>query len=250
MAQEPLVTFIRAHRDAIAPIPADKSALGTLPAAAFQYCEAIRAASSLGWYVFPPFDISFLWDGQEAFIARDGQWQQLVDQPMPDGFHDDWNAAAPDRLRDRSIAGVSATFAPGQIQIWSGLLARTAPGWSLLIRPLVNVHANSSFAAYEGLVESDDYGPFPLFTNVRLLATHREIFIPREKPLFQVQAVHRESYAAAHRKAELVELADMSAEDWAGYEGTIREPGLIDPDHEIGQYGASVRKRAKSERKP
>ena len=51
------VQFYRIIPEAIPPMPADASALGTLPFAAYQYCEAIRTASSFGWYIFPMADI-------------------------------------------------------------------------------------------------------------------------------------------------------------------------------------------------
>src|SRR5215210_1880558 len=42
----PAVTFYRAVPGCRAPIRADASVLGTLPSRGFQYCEALRAASS------------------------------------------------------------------------------------------------------------------------------------------------------------------------------------------------------------
>src|ERR671934_152775 len=50
----PVVTFYGAVPGIRAPIRADASGLGTLPSRGFQYCEALRTASSFGWYVFPP----------------------------------------------------------------------------------------------------------------------------------------------------------------------------------------------------
>ena len=61
----PVVTFYRAIPQCRAPIRADTSVLGTLPARGFQHCEALRSASSFGWYVFPPIDFTLQWDGSQ-----------------------------------------------------------------------------------------------------------------------------------------------------------------------------------------
>ena len=51
---ERTVTFYRAIPQSVEPMRADRSALGVIPTAAFQYCEALTSASAFGWYVFPP----------------------------------------------------------------------------------------------------------------------------------------------------------------------------------------------------
>ena len=62
----PAVTFYTAIPGCRTPMRADPSVLGTLPARGFQYCEALRAASSFGWYVFPPIDFTLQWDGSQV----------------------------------------------------------------------------------------------------------------------------------------------------------------------------------------
>ena len=51
-ASDKLVEFFCMSPQVIPPMRADKSALGGIPAAAHQYCEALRMASGFGWYVF------------------------------------------------------------------------------------------------------------------------------------------------------------------------------------------------------
>ena len=71
---------------------------------------------------------------------------------------------------------------------------KSAPGWSLLVRPPVNLPRSQSFECYEGIVETDRWFG-PLFVNVRLTATDRPIEINHKKPLFQVQPLIRQTYA-------------------------------------------------------
>src|SRR4029079_13496259 len=53
----PAITFYTAIPGCRSPIRADPSVLGTLPARGFQYCEALRAASSFGWDLVSPLDL-------------------------------------------------------------------------------------------------------------------------------------------------------------------------------------------------
>src|SRR5437016_6504113 len=53
-APDPIVTFYRAIPESFEPMRADRSALGVIPTAAFQYCEALTSASAFGWYLFSP----------------------------------------------------------------------------------------------------------------------------------------------------------------------------------------------------
>jgi hypothetical protein len=42
-------------------------------------------------------------------------------------------------------------------------------------------------------------------------------------------------------------VADMSADDWQGFRGTIRSADPRESDHQTGSYGAHVRRRGKRE---
>lgn len=247
------VRFHRIFPAALLPMRADKSALGTLPAAAHQYCEAVRTASAFGWYVFPPTDIRLRWDGSETLFAQGENWRPLTSEHLGSEFLELWDSRAPPELQGRAPPFLSSLFIPGVVQIWSGLFVSSARGWSVLVRPLANVVPSRAFACYEGIVETDEFGPAPLFVNIRLLSTEGEISISRSKPLFQVQPIYRECYSEAALTAgeftagqpALADAFGMSKSDWLGFRRTIRD---IDPqanDHTIGSYAGEVRRRAK-----
>src|SRR5258708_20525527 len=63
---DPIISFYRAIPQSHAPMRADRGALGVLPTAAFQYCEAITSPSSFGWYVFPPMSFHLQWDATDV----------------------------------------------------------------------------------------------------------------------------------------------------------------------------------------
>lgn len=246
-----VVTFHKISPGAISPMHADKSALGSMPAAAHQFCEALRAASSFGWYIFPPRDIRLRWDGAQTFFDAGDEWLPLTSVVDPE-LSSYWDKHCPEDMKEGAPPYLSALFVPGVVQIWSGLLVSTAPDWSVLVRPLANLAQSRAYACYEGIVEADWFKPTPLFINIRLTATDTVIEIPRGRPLFQLQPVYRASYTTAMSRFvehEGLQPRDgdsggMSLDDWAGLRSTIRSVSSSRP-HDVGRYGADVRKRAK-----
>ena len=243
---EPIVTFYRAIPQSFEPMRADRSALGVIPTAAFQYCEALTSASAFGWYVFPPMTFYLQWDGTDIVWSHDDSdaWFPLGTEHFPN-FAEYFDRAAPVVVKGFAPPVLSRSFFPGVVQIWSGLFVKTATDWSLLVRPPVNLPRSQSFECYEGILESDRWFG-PLFINVRLTATDRPIEINHKKPLFQVQPLMRETYSEKHlRSSHFVdELAALSRADWAAYRETVVKPnrGHYRP---IGAYAAAVRKRGK-----
>jgi len=248
--------FFRIYPDTIAPMKAEKSALGNLPTAAFQYCEPIRTASAYGWLVFPPTDIRLRFDGSETLIWDDetGRWSQLGYRYFEESFWQRWEESVPPAFQPMRIPFLSPTFASGVIQIWSGLLVKTDPDVCTHVRPIANVFGNSSFHVYEGIVDTDVHQPWPLFGNLKLVATDRDILLHRTVPLFQVQPVHRQSLQTAEGHGSVVDVLDSSAEGeassvfdtahWSGLATTVRDADVTQA-RRTGDYAAKSRRRSK-----
>ena len=243
----PAVTFYTAIPGCRAPMRADPSVLGTLPARGFQYCEALRAASSFGWYVFPPIDFSLQWDGSQVIWTYRGAraWYPLASAQFP-GYQAVFNRVAPSRLQGFSPPFLTAVTEPGIIQVWSGLMIESAENWSVLVRPPANLPRNLAFDVYEGIVETDRWFG-PLFTNIRLIKTDVPIHFSTEIPLIQVQPLHRSAYAdeVSNDFGLVANPAGFSDEAWSRYEQTIVKPNL-DPQRPVAAYATSVRRRRKS----
>ena len=226
---------------------ADPSVLGTLPARGFQYCEALRAASSFGWYVFPPIDFTLQWDGSEVIWTYRGAktWFPLSTAQFPN-YQEKFNRIAPSRLRGFSPPFLSVGLEPGIIQLWSGLMIESAENWSVLVRPPANLPRNLAFDLYEGIVETDRWFG-PLFTNVRLIKTDVPIHFSTETPLVQVQPLHRSIYAeeVSNNFGLVADASEFSSETWSRYEQTIVKPN-VDPQRPVAAYATSVRRRRKS----
>lgn len=245
-----LVTFYRLIPDCRSPSRADKSVGGTIPTRAFRYCEALRQASAFGWYLFPPMSFALRWGGgREVWWQYDGsdEWS-LLDRIQFPGFAQYFDAHAPSDIREYSPPFLVNTPDPGVVQVWTGYLARTAPEWSLLIRPVANLLRNQSVDFYEGIVETDRWFG-PLFTNVRLMRTNIPISFPTEYPLIQVQPVHCSVYAGeALNDIGVVErIEDLERADWDRYGETVVQRMV--PTRQIGDYATAARQRAKGEQK-
>ena len=243
----PAVTFYGAIPGCRAPIRADASGLGTLPSRGFQYCEALRTASSFGWYVFPPIDFTLQWDGSQILWTYRGAkaWYPLTSAQFP-GYQAVFDRLAPKELRGFAPPFLTAVAEPGIVQLWTGFFIESAENWSVLIRPPANLPRSLAFDLYEGIVETDRWFG-PLFTNLRLIKTDVPIHFSTETPLLQVQPLHRSTYAdeVSNGFALIGDPRRFPDAVWERYRETIVQPNL-DPDRPVGVYASSVRRRRKS----
>ena len=167
-----LVTFHRLIPTARLPQRADRSAAGMLPTRAFRYCEPATTASGFGYYVFPPMDFSLRFDGYDVLWTWQGvgEWfpiPKLGSVQFP-GFRDYFASVAPADCAEFAPPFMAVLQEAGLVQIWTGLMVRTAPGWSLLVRSPANFGRPGGYEAFEGIVETDHWFG-PLNSNVRLL---------------------------------------------------------------------------------
>lgn len=246
-ASHPIVHFYRLIDEARLPQRADRSAAGTLPTRAFRYCEAVTSAAAFGWWVFPPTDLQLLWDGYDIFWQRTGSqdWLPLVPSAQFPDFSARFDLSAPPSLLGCSPPFLTALPEPGNLQIWTGLMARTAVDWSLLIRAPANLPAPGGYSMYEGIVETDRWFG-PLFTNLRLARTHSPIRLRADYPLAQLQPLPRIAYddETLGNADVTADMAGLAAHDWDDYEVTIAMPNE-NTDRPFGRYAVASRKRHK-----
>lgn len=230
------------------PMRADRSAAGTLPVRAYRYCEAVTAAAGYGWWVFPPMALRFIWDGTDIFWTPDGQdeWEPLSPSAQAPGFAAAFDTAAPDHLKGCAPPMLTALPEPGTLQIWTGLMVRTLPGWHLLARAPANLPGTGGISLYEGIVETDRWFG-PLFTNLRFTRSHSPVTLRPDYPFLQLQPIWAPSYGDDVLDShDLVPgLGGLAADDWDGYHRTIVIPN-DDPDRPFGAYAKQARRRRKS----
>ena len=247
LGDSPLLTLYKAYPQAPDIRYAERGAAGTMPASAFQYCEAMRTVSAFGWYVYPPKDISLYFDGIETFIFEEGEWIPLKSYTFEDEFRAKWRTVAPENLRDRDPPYISDLPFPGYVQIWSGYFAETQPNWSLHVRAPVNNSERSSFQHFEGVIETDKWKPAPIFGNIRILKTGVEVYIDHQRPFLQIVPIYRAmDMVKPVDYTEIDLLSDEGAKrfDWNGLENTTRH-AKKDVNYRPGRYATTVRAKQK-----
>src|SRR6195952_4861566 len=223
----PRLRFHRMVKQARPPERADRAAAGTLPTRAFRYCDAVTSAAGYGWWVFAPIGLQLIWDGHDIFWYFDGasDWMPLSPSAQFPDFSGPCNTSSPATRPGCAPPFLTALPEPGVVQIWTGLMAHTAPGLSLLVRPPANLAPPGGYSLYEGIVETDCWFG-PLFTNLRLTRTHKPVHLRADFPLLQVQPLPREAYAEQTlNSTDIVpDMVGMTPDDWNAYQATIVTP--------------------------
>ena len=246
-----LVTFHRMIPSARMPQRADRSAAGMLPTRAFRYCEPSSSASGFGYYIFPAMDFSLRFDGYDVLWTYPGvsEWfpiHKLGGVQYP-GFRDYFASVAPPEFAEYAPPLMAVLQEPGFMQMWSGLMARTAPGWSLLVRSPANFGRPGGYEPFEGVIETDHWFG-PLITNLRLIKTDVPIDFRQEHPMLQVQPIPRIAYQETTlNNYELVpELKQFTPDDWDDFYDTVVRPNAM-TERPRGMYAAEARKRRAAE---
>jgi hypothetical protein len=149
---------------------------------------------------------------------------------------------APPSVRGFSPPFLTPSIQPGGLQVWTGCVAKSAPGWSLLVRGVANL-PSASYQMFEGIIETDHWFG-PLFNNLRIIKTDSPVEFRSDVPFLQVQPVHKDIYADKFLQNFAVKNLDqLSRENWDAFHRTVVVPN-VDPERRLGHYAVSVRKKA------
>ena len=247
MKDTSVVEFCRFIPQASFPKRAERSGAGYVPSRAMRYCDALTSATGYGYWVFPPMDLRLLWDGEQVFwsYGDDESWMPLSGTDsgavqFPD-YASRFDHEAPPGFAGYSPPFLSAMPELGGVQIWTGLLAKTRPGWSLAVRLPVNLPPIPALTAWEGIVETDIWLG-PLFVNVRITKTDVPVHIRADTPLVQVQPVPQLAYREETLAAfSCIELQGLDEAEWRKL-GEVLLPAA-DREARQGDYAVTVRKR-------
>lgn len=242
-----VVDFVKMFPQGRPPKRADRSGAGSLPGRAMRYCDALTTATGYGYWLFPPIDLQLMWDGEQIYWSYDNAaaWLPLSGAPSGaaqfPGFATQFDELAPPEMRGYSPPFLTALPELGGVQIWTGLLARTRPGWSLNVRMPVNLPGIPGLTSWEGLVESDHwYGP--LFNNFRITRTDFPVRLRAHVPFLQVQPIPQIAYRDEMLNNPPVRSAeDMTEDDWNDL-GQVVLPNAAH-DANQGSYAVRLRKR-------
>jgi hypothetical protein len=230
----PNVEFFLFDAQAPPPEPASPTVRGALPSRAVQRCAPITDASGYGWYLFPPVDFALRWDGQTMDFARlegneSAGWQSLAGQQAvalpeetraldraPEQFRADFDLF---ESHEGQFSFIDADPRSGNTcEITPAVTARTAPGWSLLIRPPANWAQPRYHQVLEGVLDTEWFGA-KLTIIVRLLEVNQVVRFYRNLPIAVAQPVPRIAIEAAQRAgARVVRGIENFPDDaWARY---------------------------------
>ena len=200
----PTVEFFSIYKDAPLPARASADLMGAMPVRAAQFCVPLKAASGSGFYVYPPADFAVRWDGQRSDVSwldgrgRTTEWQPLdggADVYLPDSASVRAAVPVPRSADLESVMGADGTpflnadpRAPSQMEITTGLVARTPPGWGILVRGLANWAPQRDHQVLDGFVETDWYRAF-LPVILRLTTPGAEVRFFRRMPMAQLHLV-------------------------------------------------------------
>ena len=242
-----IVDFVKLIPEGRPPKRADKSAAGSLPGRAMRYCDALTSATGYGYWLFPPIDLQLMWDGEQIYWSYDNAaaWLPLSGAPSGaaqfPGFASQFDEMAPSEMRGYSPPFLTALPELGGVQIWTGLLARTQPGWSLNVRMPVNLPGIPGLTSWEGMVESDHWFG-PLFNNFRITRTDFPVRLRAHVPFLQVQPVPQIAYRDDTLNNPAVRgPEDMTDKDWNDF-GQVVRPSEEHEAHQ-GTYAVRLRKR-------
>jgi hypothetical protein len=245
-ADSPLLEFFQLVPNERPPRRADRAVGGVIPARALRYCEAITSASAFGWYVFLPLSFKIVWDGHDMLWTYEGvdEWLPLTrDAVQYPHFSEQFDRIAPAGVRGFSPPFLTPSVQPGGLQVWTGCIAKSAPGWSLLVRGVANLSTSASYQMFEGIIETDVWFG-PLFNNVRIIKTDVPIEFRSDVPFLQVQPVRKEVYRDNFlQNFSVKDLGQLSVEDWEAFQRTVVAPN-VDSERKRGQYAVAARKRA------
>ncbi len=169
----PVVEFYCMYDDMTPPKPASDTVGGFLPGRAKAYCPPVTAGSGFGWWLYPPADFALKWDGTRtewSFIDDMGEptsnWRSLsggVD--IVSERQRSWVARlATIRGDDAATAAYPVGWpwlnadprSENTIELDLGVIARTSPGWALLVRGVPN-WPSRGVQMMDGIIETDWY---------------------------------------------------------------------------------------------
>jgi hypothetical protein len=248
---KPIAKFYQLYPEGPVPRRASPVLNGSIPAKAEHFCEPFTAATGFGWHLFPPLEFELRWDGTAVYVRlqRQNDWTLLEWTVLP-GFEDYLARYAPFTLPPHLVPFLTAApDLPGIVQIWTGVMARTEPGWSLLVRPPANLPRHPGYDVLEGIIESDWWFG-PLISNIRLCLTDQPIVFHMRRPLFQVQPLPKSAYRreTLDRMEAVRGLEEFTEQDWhdLGASLALRNG----PDARPGSYKTEVRRRARAPHEP
>jgi len=214
----------RLHPNSAKLVRAEKTLNGTAHRGGVRYCGPFTNANAAGWWMFPPVDVDIEWIG-----GREFEYEILT--PYDDS---DWHLVR--FLADEEdLAHVDAWSGPGGrtkftwglleegvVQIWTGCMFETPPGWALHIRSPLNFPPRAC-RVMEAVLETE-WLQYDIWLNLVFDRPGEVVRLRRDEwpPIAQIVPVPRDTYSAGwHAEEETInrngEDAERAFQFWVQY---------------------------------
>jgi len=174
---------------------AEKTLAGTANAGGVKWCGPFTYANAAGWWLYPPIDIDILWRGGKEFEHRlllpwDNEEELLISSLLRPEDQADISKFC---LGGRTKFTWGAVE-EGVVQMWTGCIFETPPGWGLHIRSPINC-PTQPYHIMEGILETD-WLQYDIWTNLVFDRADEWVHLRRDQwpPLAHIVPIKRESY--------------------------------------------------------
>jgi hypothetical protein len=173
---------------------AEKTCMGSANKAAVQWCGPYVNANQSGFWVHPPIDMDFVFNGEsfdilnmEDFGGQDFDIVKSLVRPEDNSSFEKW--CFPGTGRTKMTFGL---VEKNVMQMWTGLIFQTPPGWCLHIRSPINF-PNEGFNIVEAVLETD-WMQYDIWMNLSVNEINKKISIRKENPIAHLVPMRRESF--------------------------------------------------------
>lgn len=171
---------------------AEKTCIGLANKGGVQWCGPYTNANKSGFWLYSPIDLDFTFDGENFHIHQsedygpdDYEIVRSLIRPSDGSQIDKW--CFPGVGRTKITMGL---VEKNVVQIWTGLIFETPPGWCLFIRDPVNF-PKRNFEIMDAILETD-WMQYDIWMNI--VCSEGRIRIGKDLPIAQIIPVRRETF--------------------------------------------------------
>lgn len=207
----------RTHPEGVRIVKAEKTLNNTAHPGAVKFCGPFTDANSYGFWIFPAHDIDICWHGGSEFEVKmldeyDASDHYVMRNLLKETDNTDLNKWCPaEGGRTKYSFGA---VEEGVVQIYTGVILQTPPGWVLHLRNPINFEPQA-YHVMEGILPTD-WMQYDLWTNLKFDQKHVWVHIRRDQwpPLAQIIPIRRESISLEWEigRDEMINRGDVEAE--------------------------------------
>jgi len=179
---------------------AEKTLCGTAHKEGVKWCHPFSTVNALGWWLYPPSDFDVVWTGEKFGVRfldeyynsdEDAHLVRRLVRPEDGVNPDKWCPFGTGRTK-MSLGSVE----PNVLQLWTGLIFKTPPGWCLHIKSPIN-YQSQPFHVMDGVLETD-WMQYDIWMNLVFDRINEPVSFRRDQsnPIAQLIPMQRETYSS------------------------------------------------------